>query len=677
MPNRQDPKIPHIQSKVVLRDALWDKTIFLLDVETKNILDLHDTILSAIIEKHTLSDQEKDQVQSALSEISTNNASVADSATLLFHKQIESLSSPIQIFIRFNYALTAKIPTKVRAQFAWILFSPTETHPFISSVAEFFKLAKYRWFRNKVAQVDSEDALINIYKEGLSKALNFDITSENELKVEGAFQGIKNDLKARLPFWLNDFKCGFNLKVLASILFMFFACSAPAVAFGALIDTLTDSHIGVIETILGTAICGIVWSFIGGQPLTIIGVTGPNVIFMGILYKLCSYLSIDYLGTCLWVGLWSMIFLFILAIFNASNLIKYISRFTDEIFASLISFIFMNEALKDIFGIFQDPQIENDSALFSLILAVGTFIIAYSLSRFRRSPYLRSYVREFLSDFGPTIALAIMTFIAFNFPEINIKTLNVPPDFEASIKRSWLVSPSSVPHWVWIASSIPAILLTVLIWVNQNITGRLINNSDHKLKKGTTYHWDIFVIGILIGILSLFGLPWTVGAAVPSINHVRSLLVTRHGKTIRAIETRISNLGVHTLLALSLFILPMLKTMPMAVFFGIFLFMGIGSLAGNQFMGRLRLWFLDPQLFEPTHHLRAVPIRIIHLYTGIQLICLAALWLVKESFFSILFPLFVAFLVPIRMLLSKYIEPEYVALLDLEETPEKFRDFGL
>ncbi len=98
---------------------------------------------------------------------------------------------------------------------------------------------------------------------------------------------------------------------------------------------------------------------------------------------------------------------------DASVLIRFFTRFTDEIFAALISAIFIVEAFQDIAGSFSDPSVANDTALLTLVLALGTFSVAYMLSRLRRSPYLLGSVREFLSDFGPTIAIAAMTLVAF------------------------------------------------------------------------------------------------------------------------------------------------------------------------------------------------------------------------------------------------------------------------
>ena len=126
----------------------------------------------------------------------------------------------------------------------------------------------------------------------------------------------------------------------------------------------------------------------------------------------------------------------------------------------------------------------------------------------------------------------------------------------------------------------------------------------------------------------------------------------------------------------SLLVLPLLKLVPMPVLFGLFLYMGVASLGGNQFFERLTLWVMDPSHYPPTHYLRAVPVGVVHRYTVIQALCLAALWTVKASAIAIVFPLLIALLVPVRMSLDRFFKKEHIALLDLEEEPasEEFRE---
>lgn len=367
---------------------------------------------------------------------------------------------------------------------------------------------------------------------------------------------------------------------------------------------------------------------------------------------------------------------------------RYFTRFTDEIFSALMALIFIYEAIRAIIGIFRksfaEESINHDVAFLSLILAIATFSIATSLSRFRRSKYLLPWMREFLADFGPMIALAAMTLVAWLFrEEVVTATLQAPDTIQTTTGRQWLVDPFVVPWWVRFAALGPAVLAAVLIFLTQNITARLVNSPDHKLRKGSAYHLDLAIVGGLIGICSLFGLPWLVAATVRSLAHVRGLatldeIITADGTARERVthveENRVTGLAIHLLIALSLLLLPALKIVPMSVLYGIFLFMGVISLAGNQFFERLTLWLTDSALYPSTHYIRQVPNLIIHKFTLLQLICLAVLCAVTLSPFESLrlsFPLFIALLVPVRFLMGRLFSSEHLAALDAEETPHE------
>jgi len=76
-------------------------------------------------------------------------------------------------------------------------------------------------------------------------------------------------------------------------------------------------------------------------------------------------------------------------------------------------------------------------------------------------------------------------------------------------------------------------------------------------------------------------------------------------------------------------------------------------------------------LYPRTHFVRRVPTKVMHLFTLIQAGCLAGLWFVKASAFGILFPLFIAVLVPIRFALGKLFASEHLEILDADEGPEE------
>ncbi|MCB9596062.1 MAG: HCO3- transporter [Sandaracinaceae bacterium] len=539
---------------------------------------------------------------------------------------------------------------------------------------------RHEEFREEALAATSRVALVEAFERALAHDVSFEKVRPELRRTGKLFGGIVRDLRRRGPHWVDDWRAGLRVKVLASVLFMFFACLAPAVAFGGLLATLTGGQIGAVEALLASAICGVIWSLFAGQPLAIVGATGPNVIFTGILYVACERLDAPFLPTLAWTGLWAGLFLVTLAALDASSLIRYFTRFSDEIFAALIAMIFVSEALADMLGPFRDGPSSEDGAHLSLLIALGTFGLAISMSRLRRSSYLLPKVREFLSDFGPAIALALMSLAAWRLGGASLETLAVPDHFAPTADRGWLVNPLDAPTWVIGASVLPALLLTLLIWMNQNITARLIDSPDHKLTKGPAFHWDIAVMGALVALMSLFGLPWVVGAVVRSLNHVKSLAVTDGDRVLGTVENRLSNLVIHVLLGIAcVLLLPLLAYVPMAVLFGMFLFMGVGTLGGNQMVERLRLWVLDPERYPAVHYLHAVPGKRVHFFTAIQVACLGGLWAVKASAIGILFPFFLALLVPVRMLLARVFAPEHLALLDAEEVPadEEYREFGV
>ena len=58
----------------------------------------------------------------------------------------------------------------------------------------------------------------------------------------------------------------------------------------------TGNHIGAVEMIVATAICGILYALFSGQPMIVLGGTGPLLIFTMILYNLCVRFQVDFLA---------------------------------------------------------------------------------------------------------------------------------------------------------------------------------------------------------------------------------------------------------------------------------------------------------------------------------------------------------------------------------------------
>lgn len=69
---------------------------------------------------------------------------------------------------------------------------------------------------------------------------------------------------------------------------------------------------------------------------------------------------LDFLPFRAWIGIWTTIFMLLIVAFDLSALVRYITRFTEESFASLIAIIFIAEAFKKLFGILDEAPINTN-----------------------------------------------------------------------------------------------------------------------------------------------------------------------------------------------------------------------------------------------------------------------------------------------------------------------------
>ncbi|MFT7640473.1 MAG: mannitol/fructose-specific phosphotransferase system IIA component (Ntr-type) [Pirellulaceae bacterium] len=668
----------------LLRNALVQKS-FLLDVAGQDIASITRMTLDSLVARGLLSAERRDEVAAKIIEREQQASTAIGNAVAVPHIYLPGFSEPVIVFVRLSHAINMRAPDGIPTRFLFFLLGPPDSvSQHLDSLANVARLMSDEEFRYEAGNARSGDDLVAAldHFEARTSHQPADEKHSNALIYTGQFcGGLRQDFARRWPQYFSDIRDGLHAKCIGSTLFLFFACLAPAVTFGGVMAVQTGGQIGAVEMIAASAFCGVVFALVSGQPLVILGGTGPLLVFTAILYRLCSDLGIPFLASYGWVGLWSAGFLLILAVTDASCLMRYFTRFTDEIFSALISIIFIYEAIKALVHIFEDLDVKkhHDTALLSLLLALGTFYIAMSLSRFRRSSYLLPQIREFLADFGPAIALAAMTIVSVWLHEVFLDILPAPDAFGTTSGRSWSVDLLAAPVWARFAAAGPALLVTVLVFLDQNITARIVNSPDHRLHKGEAYHLDLGVVGLLMAVCSLFGLPWLVAATVRSLNHVRSLatveeVVSPNGETrdrvIHVRENRLTGLAIHLLIGLSLLLLPFLKTIPMAVLYGLFLFMGVVSMSGNQLFERLSLWLKDPALYPVTHYIRRVPRWKIHAFTLLQVTCLGILWFVKSSALGILFPIFIALLVPVRLLANRFFSTEHLAALDAEEEPE-------
>ncbi len=429
---------------------------FLLDVQAEDFSSLIHGTLDEMVARQRLTPDQRREVEAALLARERQIPSAIGHGVAVPHFYSDSLTEPLIVMVRLAHSINMDAPDGTPTRFAFILLGPTKaTAAHLETLAGIARLMLDDECRYELRRARSKSELLEAighFLQRITPARAAEALAVAEpLERTGRFcGGLIADVRRRLPVYASDFKDGLDFKSVSSVLFMVFACLAPAVTFGGVMAVQTDHHIGAVEMITATAASGIVFALLGGQPLILLGGTGPLLIFTAILYQLCGDFEIPFLPAYLWVGVWTAGLLLLLAATDASFLMRYLTRFTDEIFAALISLIFAYEAVKALILVFRDLDIKqhHDTALLTLLLALGTLYVATSLSAFRRSRYLVPAMREFLADFGPTIALATMTLVAIWLGEVYLDVLPVPDSFQTTSGRPWLVDPFAAPRWV-------------------------------------------------------------------------------------------------------------------------------------------------------------------------------------------------------------------------------------
>ncbi|KAL0292488.1 UNVERIFIED_CONTAM: Boron transporter 1 [Sesamum radiatum] len=487
------------------------------------------------------------------------------------------------------------------------------------------------------------------------------------------FRGIKNDLKGRLLCYKQDWSGGWRagIRILAPTTYIFFASAIPVISFGEQLERNTNGTLTAVQTLASTALCGVIHSVIGGQPLLILGVAEPTVLMYTFMFDfakdrkdLGQKLFLAWTG---WVCVWTALLLFLLAILGACSIINRFTRVAGELFGLLIAMLFMQQAIRGVVEEFGIPERENAKAtallpswrfgngMFALVLSFGLLLTALRSRKARTWRYGTGYM------------------------------VDVPPLYI-------------------IGAFVPATMIAVLYYFDHSVASQLAQQKEFNLKKPSCYHYDLLLLGFLVILCGLIGIPPSNGVIPQSPMHTKSLATLKHQllrnklvSTARASiqknanlsqlyrsmqdayaemqtplvyqtppalglkelkdstiqrastsgymdapvdetifdvdkdiddllpvevkEQRLSNLLQALMVGCCVAAMPLLKKIPTSVLWGYFAFMAIESLPGNQFWERILLLFTAPSrrymVLEEYHatFVETVPFKTIALFT--------------------------------------------------------------
>jgi hypothetical protein len=458
----------------------------------------------------------------------------------------------------------------------------------------------------------------------------------------------------------------------------------------------TDSSFGVNEVLLASVLGSVVFALFAAQPLVIVGVTGtihfvveetqayllgPITVFNYTVYSLITPRGTNYFAFMAWIGIWSLIMHWILAITNSCNALKYVTRFSCDIFGFYVAFIYLQKGIQ---VLTRQWEVSDASAYLSIAISLLVLMVAYITGIVGHSNLFQRHIRKFIEDYG--IPLTVIFFTGFvhigKMSDIELLTLPISRAFFPTTNRGWFI------HF-WDISvgdvflAIPfAVILTILFWFDHNVSSLIAQGTEFPLKKPAGFHWDIFLLGLTTGIAGILGIPFPNGLIPQAPFHTQALCVTRtisdtddetnkgHTRKVtdHVVEQRVSNLaqGLLTLGTMTGPLLIVIHLIPQAVLAGLFFVMGIQALEANGITTKLLFLAKDKHLTPRSDPLTRVERRsAVWGFVALELVGFGATFAITQTVAAIGFPVFILLYIPLRtFVLPRWFSVEELNLLD-------------
>ncbi|CAN6681779.1 unnamed protein product [Malus baccata var. baccata] len=385
--------------------------------------------------------------------------------------------------------------------------------------------------------------------------------------IRSPFKGIIQDVKGRAACYKEDWIEGLcsGVRILAPTFYIFFASALPVIAFGEQLSRDTDGTLSTVETLASTALCGIIQSLFGGQPLLVLGVAEPTVIMYNYLYtfskgrpELGTKLFLAWTG---WVCVWTALLLILLAIFNACTIVTRFTRIAGELFGMLISVLFIQEAIKGVISEFsipkgEDPKLEEfqfqwlyANGLLAVIFCFGLTFTALKSRKARSWWYGSGWLRSFIADYGVPLMVLVWTALSYalpgKVPHGVPRRLVCPFPWDSKSLYHWTVVKDmpNVPVMYIFAAFIPAVMIAGLYFFDHSVASQLAQQKEFNLQKPSAYHYDMFLLGVTTLVCGLLGLPPSNGVLPQSPMHTKSLAVLRRQECMKLNATNSEMFG--------------------------------------------------------------------------------------------------------------------------------------
>ena len=459
-------------------------------------------------------------------------------------------------------------------------------------------------------------------------------------------KGIKADLAVRGPLYKSDWGKPKNMfTVINATVFAFVIQLIPALIFAELMDRQTEGNLATAETLMSSAIIGIIYAIFAGQPLVIMGITGPVSLLLGTSYGLTEQFDAEYFPFFFWICIWAGLMHIVSSMIGLVHLVWKVTPFTSQIFEFFIAVTFLFVSVKDLvepiyFG--QGEYRADRSAQYAtLMIGMLTFYVAWTLHFAEQWIILSRSVRTFLTSYNTLIAVVVATGASYlpgvdlaengagGLDRVNIRP--IPYDWQPTADRNWIIDPvAGIDARGIFGAIIPGFMFFLLFIIDHNVSSILTQSPKFNLKKPAAYHWDFFVLGITFIPCAILGLPPGNGLIPQAPLHARALCTRKYVVDDRGVkheivthceELRWSGLGQALLMFVALAAFEVISWIPRGCLFGLFAYLGMGALHGNEIFERTIFCFMLAKKRPDIPIVRNVKWSTVQFYTLIQAAC--------------------------------------------------------
>ncbi|PON88738.1 Bicarbonate transporter [Trema orientale] len=142
------------------------------------------------------------------------------------------------------------------------------------------------------------------------------------------------------------------------------------------------------------------------------------------------------------------------------------------------------------------------------------------------------WLRSLIADYGVPLMVLVWTAISYipssSVPKGIPRRLFSPNPWSPGAYENWTVDMLNVPVLYIIGAFVPATMIAVLYYFDHSVASQLAQQKEFNLRKPSSYHYDLLLLGFLTLMCGLIGVPPSNGVIPQSPMHTKSLATLKH-----------------------------------------------------------------------------------------------------------------------------------------------------